>query len=73
MNIQVNSLSVFSSTFAREGDRHYLDLSLSMSRPQMERAIVTLMGHLTELPRANLAHLLRSEFPEVFTTTESIE
>ncbi len=65
MNIQVNSMSVFSSTFAREGDRHYLDLNVTMSRAQIERAICTLLGHLTD---QQAAHLLHSEFPELLTT-----
>ena len=70
MNLQVTSMTVFASTHAREGDRHYLDLSVSMSRAQIERAICTLLGQLTD---QEAQHLLHSEFPELFTTTESIE
>lgn len=69
MNLQVNSMTVFSNTGAMEGDRHFLDLSVSMSRPQIERAIVTLLG---SLPQEQAYHLLRTEFSELFTI-ESIE
>jgi len=63
MNLQVTSMTVFSNTLPREGDRHYLDLNVSMSRAQIERAICTLLGHLTN---QQAAHLLREEFPKLF-------
>jgi hypothetical protein len=69
MNLQVNTMSVFSSQFEREG-RHSLELSVSMSRGQIKRAICTLLGHLSD---QQAAHLLRSEFPELFTTEESTQ
>lgn len=68
MNLQVNSMSVFANTFAAEGDRHYLDINCSMSRPQMQRAICTLLGQLTG---QEAQHLLRTEFPQLFTNEES--
>lgn len=68
MNLQVTSMSVFANTFAAEGDRHYLDINCSMSRPQMQRAICTLLGQFTE---QDAAAFLRSEFPELFTNEES--
>lgn len=70
MNLQVTSMSVFANTFATEGDRHYLDINCSMSRPQMQRAICTLLGHLTG---QEAQHLLRTEFPELFTNEESTQ
>lgn len=70
MNLQVTSMTVFASTFAREGDRYYLDLSVSMSRPQIERAICTLLGQLST---EEASHMLHSEFPELFTTEESTQ
>jgi hypothetical protein len=70
MNLQVNHMTVFPNTGAREGDRNYLDLNVSMSRPQIERAIVTLLGRLTD---QEAQHLLREEFPELFTTEESTQ
>ena len=70
MNIEVRSMSVFPNTVPFEGDRHYLSLSVSMSRTQIERAICTLLGQLTD---QEADRLLRSEFPQLFPTTESIE
>lgn len=70
MNLQVICLSAFANTVAFEGDRQYLDLSVQMSRAQIERAICTLLGQLTT---EDAAHMLRSEFPELFTTEESTQ
>ena len=63
MNLQVTSMSVFANPF-----KDCLDINCSMSRPQMERAICTLLGQFTE---QDAAAFLRSEFPELFTNEES--
>lgn len=70
MNIEVVSATMLPGVMAWEGDRHYIQLNCSMSRAQIERAICTLLGQLTD---QDAQHLLHSEFPELFTTTESIE
>lgn len=63
MNIYVRSFTAFPGTTPMEGDRHYVELNVSMSRAQMERAIVSMLGKLTH---SEAAQLLRSEFPELF-------
>lgn len=63
MNINVRSFTAFPGTLPVEGDRHYIEMNISMSRAQMERAIVTMIGKLTD---SEAAHLLRSEFPQLF-------
>ena len=69
MNIEVVSATMLPGVMAWEGDRHYIQLNCSMSRAQIERAIYTLLGQLST---EDAAHMLRSEFPELFTTEESI-
>ena len=63
MNIYVRTFTAFPGTLPIEGDRHYVELNVSMSRAQMERAIVSMLGKLSE---AEALHLLRSELPELF-------
>lgn len=65
MNLEVRSMTVFPSTGAWEGDRHFLTLNVTMSRAQIERAICTLLGQLTD---EQATDLLRTDFPEFFTT-----
>lgn len=68
MNLEVRSMTVFPSTGAWEGDRHFLTLNVTMSRAQIERAICTLLGQLTD---EQASDLLRTDFPQLFLTTES--
>ena len=68
MNLDVQNMTVFANTMAREGDRHFLTLNVSMSRNQIERALYTLLGQLTDEQAHNF---LRSEFPDLFTNEES--
>lgn len=63
MNLQVTSMSVFANPF-----KDCLDINCSMSRPQMERAICTLLGQLTD---EQALELLRTDFPQLFTNEES--
>lgn len=65
MNLEVTSMTVFPNTYSLEGDRHFLTLNVSMSRAQIERAICTLLGQLTD---EQASDLLRTDFPEFFTT-----
>ena len=65
MNLEVTSMTVFPNTYSLEGDRHFLTLNVSMSRRQIERAICTLLGQLTG---EQATDLLRTDFPEFFTT-----
>ena len=69
MNLQVNTMSVFSSQFEREG-RHCLEINVSMSRPQIERAIVTL---LASMPEHQAYEFLAGEFSEWFNKEESTQ
>lgn len=63
MNLLVRTFTAFPGTLPTGGDRHYMELNVSMSRAQIEHAIVTLLGSLTD---ADALHLLRSEFPQLF-------
>lgn len=65
MNLEVTSMTVFPNTYSLEGDRHFLTLNVSMSRAQIERAICALLGQLTD---EQASDLLRTDFPEFFTT-----
>lgn len=63
MNFRVRTFTCIPGTMPIDGDRHYVELNVSMSRAQMENAIVNMLGKLTH---SEAAQLLRSEFPELF-------
>lgn len=65
MNLQVNAMTVAASGSALEGDRSYLELIVTMSRAQTERAIFQLLRSMPE-PQA----FLKAEFPEWFNKEE---
>lgn len=64
MNLLVSSFSAFPGT---HGDRAYMELNVSMTRDQMQRAVVEMLGRMTE---SEAAALLRREFPELFAEVE---
>ena len=63
LTLQMNSAHIVASSQAWAGDRHYLDVIVSMSRPQAERAICALLDQLG--PTKSL-DLLRTDYPEFF-------
>lgn len=62
MNLQVQHMTVF-TYMPHDANRPALDLSVTMTAQQIERAICTMLGSLTD---EQADKLLRREFPQLF-------